>query len=77
MGVARGVGWVCLTALTLLEGSFPSTVFAADTYVDCSVATDGDGSPASPLNALGSGFDLGPGDRLLQPAAQRDRRGDR
>ncbi|HNE77321.1 MAG TPA: right-handed parallel beta-helix repeat-containing protein [Solirubrobacterales bacterium] len=38
---------------------------AADTYLDCSAAIDGDGSPAQPRNSLGSAFDLGPGDSLL------------
>jgi|GEM_PF-2066851 len=38
---------------------------ASDTYLDCSAPTSGDGTEAQPLNSLGGGFELSPGDRLL------------
>ena len=55
-----------LTALTLVAAlASAAQATAADLHVDCSAPVTGDGSVATPFNALGPGFDLGPGDRLL------------
>jgi hypothetical protein len=43
----------------------PGLTNAADLHVDCSAVAPGDGSLAQPFDSLGSGFELGPTDRLL------------
>ncbi len=69
MGVVRGsrIRRGATTFGLLLAGllAVASPVRATDIHVDCSSATSGDGSLDQPFNALGPGFDLGPGDRLL------------
>lgn len=69
MGALPGGRW--LGRLWFLLGlGFAALVFAGsakagDIHLDCSAPDAGDGSLAQPLNSLGSGFELGPGDRLL------------
>lgn len=48
-------------------GSIPPPKSAASYYVDCSAATNGDGTQGSPWNALSStnAISFGPGDQLL------------
>ncbi|MBN8866072.1 MAG: right-handed parallel beta-helix repeat-containing protein [Solirubrobacterales bacterium] len=53
--------WVAAVGLFVGTGQ----AAASDLHLDCSAATPGDGSAASPLNSLPAQFDLGPGDRLL------------
>lgn len=52
-----------LLAAAAFASAQPAT--AADLHIDCSLPAPGDGSLAAPFDQLGSGFALGPGDRLL------------